>query len=97
VKDQLGIHSPSTVFAGLGQNIIQGLVQGMQSMAGQPQAVLADMTGGMTGAVGNNTVSNATNNTTNHNWNVTIPTSGGSQPNDQMSSLFNTLTNVYAS
>lgn len=97
VKDQLGIHSPSTVFAGLGQNIIQGLVQGMQSMAGQPQAVLADMTGGMTGAVSNSTVSNATNNTTNHNWNVTIPTSGGSQPNDQMSSLFNTLTNVYAS
>lgn len=97
VKDQLGIHSPSTVFAGLGQNIIQGLVQGMQSMAGQPQAVLADMTGGMTGAVGNNTVSNATSNTTNHNWNVTIPTSGGNQPNDQMSSLFNTLTNVYAS
>lgn len=96
VRDQLGIHSPSTVFAGLGQNIIEGLIQGMQSMAGTPQAVLADMTAGMMAGVANggNTVNN-TNSTTN-NWNVTIPTAGGNQPVDQMQSMFNTLSTIYA-
>lgn len=95
VKEKLGIHSPSTVFAGLGQNIIEGLVQGLQSMAGAPQAVLNDMTAGMmAGASGGSTVT--TNNTTNNNWNVTIPTAGGNQPVDQMQSMFNTLTTIYA-
>ena len=96
VKDKLGIHSPSTVFAGLGQNIMQGLVEGMQSMAGAPQAVLSDMTAGMmTGAAGGTVTTNNTTSTTN-NWNVTIPTAGGNQPVDQMQSMFNTLTTIYA-
>jgi TP901 family phage tail tape measure protein len=96
VKDKLGIHSPSTVFAGLGQNIIAGLVEGMQSMAGAPQAVLSDMTAGMmTGAAGGTVTTNNTTSTTN-NWNVTIPTAGGNQPVDQMQSMFNTLTTIYA-
>jgi len=94
VKDKLGIHSPSTVFAGLGQNIIEGLVQGLQSMAGAPQAVLSDMTAGMMAGAGGSTINN-TNSTTN-NWNVTIPTAGGNQPTDQMQSMFNTLTTIYA-
>ncbi len=96
VKDKLGIHSPSTVFAGLGQNIMEGLVQGMQSMAGAPQAVLSDMTAGMmTGVTGNSSTVNNTTSTTNT-WNVTIPTAGGNQPVDQMQSMFNTLTTIYA-
>jgi hypothetical protein len=94
VKDKLGIHSPSTVFAGLGQNIMEGLVQGLQSMAGAPQAVLSDMTAGMMAGAGGSTINN-TNSTTN-NWNVTIPTAGGNQPTDQMQSMFNTLTTIYA-
>jgi hypothetical protein len=67
VKDKLGIHSPSTVFAGLGQNIIEGLVQGMQSMAGAPQAVLSDMTAGMVGGTnGHNTNGHSNNGTNGH-------------------------------
>lgn len=96
VKDKLGIHSPSTVFAGLGENIIAGLVEGMQSMAGAPQAVLSDMTAGMmTGAAGGGVIDNSQRNTS-HVWNVTIPTAGGNQPTDQMQSMFNTLTTIYA-
>lgn len=97
VKDKLGIHSPSTVFAGLGQNIMQGLVEGMQSMAGAPQAVLSDMTAGMMlGANGGGSVVDNSQRNTSHTWNVTIPTAGGNQPVDQMQSMFNTLTTIYA-
>lgn len=32
VKEFLGIHSPSTVFAGIGKNVIQGLINGMGSL-----------------------------------------------------------------
>ena len=94
VKDKLGIHSPSTVFAGLGQNIIEGLVQGMQSMAGAPQAVLSDMTAGMmAGANGGSTVT--TTNTTNNSWNVNMPASGGGGE-DQFASMFRQLNALYA-
>ena len=34
VKKGLGIHSPSTVFEGMGQNIMRGLVNGIQSLWG---------------------------------------------------------------
>ena len=65
-------------------------------MAGAPQAVLSDMTAGMmTGAAGGTVTTNNTTSTTN-NWNVTIPTAGGNQPVDQMQSMFNTLTTIYA-
>lgn len=94
VKDKLGIHSPSTVFAGLGQNIIEGLVQGMQSMAGAPQAVLSDMTAGMVGgANAGNTVTNT--NTTNNQWTVNLPTTGASAP-DAVGSMFRQMTALYA-
>ncbi|WP_426466725.1 hypothetical protein, partial [Salmonella enterica] len=33
-ESALGIHSPSRVFAGYGENIGQGLINGVQSMAG---------------------------------------------------------------
>ncbi len=48
VKDQLGIHSPSTVFAGLGRNIMEGLVVGMQELAAAPQGVLAGVAASLT-------------------------------------------------
>ncbi len=96
VKDKLGIHSPSTVFAGLGQNIMEGLVQGLQSMAGAPQAVLSDMTAGMVaGATNNSTVNNST--TTTNTWNVNLPVAGGGRPADEMRTTFNLLTSLYAS
>jgi hypothetical protein len=65
-------------------------------MAGAPQAVLSDMTAGMmTGAAGGGVIDNSQRNTS-HVWNVTIPTAGGNQPTDQMQSMFNTLTTIYA-
>ena len=62
-KAILGISSPSTVFAGIGVNIIQGMINGMSSMFGvlisfvnnmvdsllAPFAPLIDMFGGSTG------------------------------------------------
>lgn len=43
VKDFLGINSPSRVFAGLGQNVGQGFVQGMASMRPAVAAEMARM------------------------------------------------------
>jgi TP901 family phage tail tape measure protein len=104
VKDKLGINSPSTVFAGFGENIIQGLAQGMERLAALPQTAMAGISDQLQmqignvqldgGRGGNSTVSN--DRTTNNNWNVTIPGGGGSQPATQMQSMFSTLTNVYA-
>lgn len=35
VRDKLGIHSPSTVFAEIGQNVMQGLARGLDSQQGE--------------------------------------------------------------
>lgn len=104
VKDKLGIHSPSTVFAGFGRNLIEGLTQGMQDLATRPQMALSGITDTLQSTLGNvqlgglggnnSTISNSQSTT--HNWNVSIPTAGGDAPQGQMQSLFNTLTNVYA-
>lgn len=95
VKDKLGIHSPSTVFAGLGQNIIEGLVQGMQSMAGAPQAVLSDMTAGMQFPPQGGGQQITQNKTTYNDWTVNMPAGGGGSE-DQFASMFRQLNVLYA-
>ena len=45
-KEALGIHSPSRVFAEYGQNIGQGLVDGVQSMSQQVQAATSGLADG---------------------------------------------------
>ena len=96
MKWVLGIASPSKVLRELGQNTMEGFNLGLQDMIKAPQMTMesaaAGVIAGASGAGGN--VDKSTNTT--HNWNVTVPTSGGGQANEQMQSLFNTLTNVYA-
>lgn len=43
IKKILGIHSPSTVFAGFGENITQGLVKGINSGMGDVQSAVSGM------------------------------------------------------
>ncbi len=43
-KDELGIHSPSTVFAEIGSQMMAGLAQGIQSNVMQPLSSLRDST-----------------------------------------------------
>jgi phage-related protein len=46
LKGVLGIHSPSTVFAEMGQNIGEGLVQGVNSMQGKANMAISGLVGG---------------------------------------------------
>lgn len=46
VKDALGIHSPSTVFAGIGANIGQGLAQGIAGTADLVSTAVGEITPG---------------------------------------------------
>jgi len=42
-KDALGVHSPSTVFASIGNDILQGLINGLQALGGAVLTVITDM------------------------------------------------------
>lgn len=44
VKDALGIHSPSTVFAEIGKNIVEGLAEGIASTAPKATAAMSSLT-----------------------------------------------------
>lgn len=50
VRDALGIHSPSTVFADIGTNIMAGLAEGIAGATAMPEMALAGATGGMMAA-----------------------------------------------
>lgn len=55
IKALLGIHSPSTVFAGYGRNIVQGLVKGLTTTGGVDAAMRdlsSQVTGGFTAQLG---------------------------------------------
>lgn len=43
IKDLLGIHSPSTVFAGFGKNMVQGLAVGISTSAGLATSAMSDL------------------------------------------------------
>lgn len=47
----LGIHSPSTVFAGFGENIVQGLQEGIQNSTSLAQRAVQGLTSGITSSV----------------------------------------------
>lgn len=49
----LGIHSPSTVFMGFGNDIIQGLLNGMKQLVGNVSKIAQDVWKGFTGAIQN--------------------------------------------
>jgi hypothetical protein len=48
LKKALGIHSPSTVFAGYGRNIMEGLMQGLESHQGSVSATMTRIMGSLT-------------------------------------------------
>jgi hypothetical protein len=49
VKATLGIHSPSTVFAGFGENMMRGLADGIDSFGALPTVSVRGVVGGFTG------------------------------------------------
>ncbi len=67
VRDALGIHSPSTVFADIGANIMAGLAEGIAGATAMPEMALAGATGGMMAAP----VTNTTNRNVSNTYNVT--------------------------
>ena len=52
MKDLLGIANPSSVFAGIGENIITGLVKGLQNKLPDLQAAIAGLVGAAQSALG---------------------------------------------
>lgn len=52
VKDILGIGSPSTVFHEIGQNVVQGFINGVGSMAGALEHAVQHAVGNVAGKVG---------------------------------------------
>lgn len=50
-KHLLGIHSPSTVFMEIGQNIVEGLTNGIGDNADQATSVVQDMTDNMVASI----------------------------------------------
>lgn len=74
LKNILGIHSPSTVFAEIGQNMGAGLIQGINGVKAQANVAVTGLVTGSNlvngnGAVSNSvsTSSNSVSNSTNHN------------------------------
>jgi hypothetical protein len=52
-KDALGIHSPSTLFAGIGANMMQGMAQGISANAGLPAMATAQAAASTVSTVNN--------------------------------------------
>ena len=96
VKDQLGIHSPSRVFAEMGQNIMEGLAQGITQLTSAPQAALQAATAGLTDLAGGDSATTINNSRTN-NFSINLPgAAGGGRQDQQMVSLLNTVAALYA-
>lgn len=87
VRDALGIHSPSTVFADIGTNIMAGLAQGIAQATAMPEMALAGATGGMVGTA-NTTVNRQVSNTYN------ITNQGGASSGDPIEQV-RTLRGIY--
>lgn len=83
VRDALGIHSPSTVFADIGSNIMAGLAEGIAGATAMPEMALAGATGGMMAAPTNNV-----SRTVNNNYSITNQgTTGSGDPIEQVRAL----------
>jgi hypothetical protein len=103
MKDKLGINSPSTVFQGFGENLMQGLALGMKNLSDQPQKMLDGITGNLSASMGGLSLATAggggstvTNSRSTVN-NFTLPSSvaGGAQ-DDDMLRVYRTLSALYA-
>ena len=94
VKEKLGIHSPSRVFIGIGEEIMRGMALGIEELSSLPQMAMAGAVAGtVAGATSNTSIDNSRTN----NFNITLPTTGQAGRTDQQAmSLVNTLTAVYA-
>lgn len=102
VKDQLGIHSPSTVFQGFGQNIMEGFALGIQQLAAMPQQAMAAATAALTDPLANMQLPPQSGGqqitqtkTTYNDWTVNMPAGGGSSE-EQFASMFRQLNVLYA-
>lgn len=62
IKDFFGIHSPSTVFAGIGRDLDRGLAQGIESSAGLVTSAVDDMANSALNSMTMNPALNATMN-----------------------------------
>jgi len=83
VKNALGIHSPSTVFADIGNNIMAGLAEGIAGATAMPEMALAGATGGMMAAPTTNV-----SRTVNNNYSITNQgTTGSGDPIEQVRAL----------
>lgn len=83
VRDALGIHSPSTVFADIGSNIMAGLAEGIAGATAMPEMALAGATGGMMAAPTTNV-----SRTVNNNYSITNQgTTGSGDPIEQVRAL----------
>lgn len=102
VKSQLGIGSPSKVFADIAQWIPQGIAKGIMESAQTPVNALSSLMSGMAtaastgtssvaGAASNTTNNSTINNTRNTTFNVSMPTAASGQPIDQIRQTANTL------
>ena len=76
VKDALGIKSPSTVFAQIGNQIMAGLTQGIEQMTAEPQLALQGATDSLIGA-GQTTINNSRTTQVSNNFTVAGATGGG--------------------
>ena len=103
VKDKLGIHSPSTLFAGFGQNIMEGFAQGIQQLADLPKQAMASATAALTDPLanmqlpqqGDGQTVNQTKNVYND-WTVNMPAGGGNGAEEQFAGMFRQLNVLYA-
>lgn len=77
---------------GAGQSLMQNLADGVNSMANAPASALASAVSG-----GGDSGGQVTNNTRTNNFTFNAPTSGGGRNDEQMTSLINTVSAIYAS
>lgn len=80
VRDALGVHSPSTVFAELGRNLMQGFTLGIEELAHMPQLAVAGAVAGMVPTDNNSLSPGGTtiNNSQSHTNNFSVSLAGGS-------------------
>lgn len=106
VRDRLGIHSPSTVFMGFGENVMAGFTLGMKKLADRPQELFDGVANNLTASLGNMTLSaagaggnqmtNSNNRTTQNYFQLPSAAAGGGGGNSEQLRTLNTLTAIYA-
>lgn len=91
IKDRLGIHSPSTVFAEIGRNLMQGLAQGLEQSFSLPELAMNTATDGLVGQAVS-TVFNRQDQRQ-YNFNISNPVGASTNPTAEIQ----TLRSIYGS